>query len=554
MTELARDSVVEIFTSRSTGTGWIYRVDRNGKAWILTNEHVIRGARTVTVRLSGTGGSRTGTIVGQDEIRDLAVLTICCNTRWEALPTVATNDVSIGSDVAVLGFPGGRIGLDLAVTRGIVSSYGFHDESRAWLIQTDAAINPGNSGGPMLNARGQVIGIVSSRRDPVTAENIGFAISMRTVEQELDYLEVGRTVQASPTPRPTRVPTRVPTVGPSTGASGELVQDPDDGHIGCASSRYDPTIISDDTIDSAAFLRFEVPNVREWSIGFLYHENDEDSFSSTLIWSDGPNDVFARHWTRRNGVKVDDLPSERIGRNVLKTGSGQWNELSFRTTSSGSFLRLNDESAIEVPATQLSRRFGWSQLCVGFHSSENDPYSIRYRDLRTRFGREGVSGSLTNDGLDDSKVKCPSYTTEIAYIARNATDAWFVVDFTVPDVEKWSFGVIYHSIDRWNSRTYIYRNGYSHYGDHTTYEDGDFVDEPREFISSSRLTAGEKVRLEFETTSRGSSMYLDSEKVMSVSGADLTRRIGAVKLCAGLISGEAEPYTIRFSDLWAWAE
>ena len=550
MTELARDSVVEIFTSRSTGTGWIYRVDRNGKAWILTNEHVIRGSRTVTVRLSGSGGSRTGTIVGQDEIRDLAVLTICCNSRWEALPTVATNEVDVGSDVAVLGFPGGRIGQDLAVTRGIVSSFGFHDESRSWLIQTDAAINPGNSGGPMLNARGQVVGIVSSRRDPVTTENIGFAISMRTVEEELDYLEVGRTVQASPTPRPTRVPT----VGPSTGASGVLVHDPDDGVIGCSTNRSDPTIISDDTIDSAAFLRFEVPNVRKWSVGFLYHKNDEDSFSSTLIWSDGPNDVFARHWTRLNGVKVDNLPSERIGRNVLKTGSGQWNELSFRTTSSGTFLRLNDEAAITIPATQVSRRFGWSQLCVGFHSSEDDPYSIRYRDLRTRFGREGVSSSLTHDGLEDQRVECPRYTSEIAYISGNAIDTWLVVDFTVPSVDRWSFGVIYHGIDGRNSRTYVYRNGTSNYADHSTYQDGEFSDEPREFISSSRLSAGKKVRLEFETTADGSSLYLDSSRVLDVARGSLTRRIGSVKLCAGLISGETEPYTIRFSDLWAWAE
>ena len=506
----------------------------------------------MTVRLSGTGGSRTGTIVGQDEIRDLAVLTICCNTRWEALPTVTTNTVSIGSDVAVLGFPGGRIGLDLAVTRGIVSSYGFHDESRAWLIQTDAAINPGNSGGPMLNARGQVIGIVSSRRDPVTAENIGFAISMRTVEQELDYLEVGRTVQASPTPRPTRVPTVVPSTG---GVSGLLVHDPDSGTIGCSTNRYDATVISADTIDSAAFFRFEVPNVGHWSIGFLYHDPvARGTNAATIIWSDGPGDIFARHWTRQNGEDVHEPPSERIGRSVLKTGSGQWNELSFRTTSSGTFLRLNDESAITVPASQLSRRIGWSQLCVGFHTGEDDPYSIRYRDLRTRFAREGSSSSLSHDGLEDQRVECPTYTTEIAYISNNAIDSWLVVDFTVPTVDRWSFGVIYHGIDGRNSRSYIYRNGTSNYADHSTYQDGEFSDEPRQFISSRRLTAGTQVRLEFETTANGSSLYLDSSRVLDVAGGSLTRRIGSVKLCAGLISGETEPYTIRFSDLWAWAE
>ena len=268
MTELARDSVVEIRTVLASGTGWIYRVDGNGKAWILTNEHVIRGARTVTVRLSGSGGTRTGTVVGQDGIRDLAVLTICCNRSWEALPTVSATALRAGSDVVALGFPSFRVGNELSVTTGVVSSYGFHDESRSWIIQTDAALNPGNSGGPLLNEQGQVIGVVSARVDPARGENIGFAISMRTVELELDYLERGRTVLASPTPRPTRIPTRVPTAVPSTGTSGVLMSDPDDGLIDCSRNRHSTTMISDDTIDSAAYLRFEVPNVRQWSIGF----------------------------------------------------------------------------------------------------------------------------------------------------------------------------------------------------------------------------------------------------------------------------------------------
>ena len=325
--------------------------------------------------------------------------------------------------------------------------------------------------------------------------------------------------------------------------------------FGCSTNRYDATVISADTIDSATFLRFEAPNVRQWSIGFLYHDPAErGTDAATMIWSDGPGDVYARHWTRQNYDDVHEPPSERIGRNVLKTGSGQWNELSFRTTSRGSFLRLNDELAIEVPASQLSRRIGWSQLCVGFHTGEDDPYSIRYRDLRTRFAREGGSGSLSHSIPDDNKVECPTYTTDIAYIDSNAIDTWLVVDFTVPSVDRWSFGIIYHGIDGWNSRSYVYRNGTSNYADHSTYEDGEFIDAPREFISSSRLPAGRRVRLEFETTSSGSSLYLDSEKVLDVAGRDLTRRIGSARLCAGLISGETEPYTIRFSDLWAWAE
>ncbi len=553
MTELARDSVVEIRTILASGTGWIYRVDGNGKAWILTNEHVIRGARTVTVRLSGSGGTRTGTILGQDGIRDLAVLTICCNRSWEALPTVSATALRAGSDVVALGFPSFRVGTELSVTTGVVSSYGFHDESRSWIIQTDAALNPGNSGGPLLNGQGQVIGVVSARVDPARGENIGFAISMRTVELELDYLERGRTVLASPTPRPTRIPTPVP----SLGISGTLMHDPSGGFIGCSNNRYSSTVISDGTIDSAAFARFLVPDVREWSIGFVYHDPlDTDGASDTVTYiaSYGPNSVYAGHWVRSNGEYVHQPPSERIQPSILRTSRGGWNELSFRTTSDGSFLRLNDETVIEVPASQLIRRFGWSELCIGFLIAEGNPYSVRYKDLRTHFAREGVSGSVSHPVPDDLRVECPTYTSDTAYIKRNATDSWFVLDFTVPYVEKWSFGIIHHGVGERNSRTYISSSGVLNFARHQTYEDGEFFDGPQEFIPSFRLTAGEKVRLEFETTDLGNSMYLDGSKILDVPSNDLTRRHGSTRLCTGLINGETEPYTIRFTNLWAWAD
>lgn len=557
MTELARDSVVEIFASRSTGTGWIYRVDRNGKAWILTNEHVIRGARTVTVRLSGTGGSRTGTIVGQDEIRDLAVLTICCNSRWEALPTVATNRVDVGSDVAVLGFPGGRIGQDLAVTRGIVSSFGFHDESRSWLIQTDAAINPGNSGGPMLNARGQVVGIVSSRRDPVTAENIGFAISMRTVEQELDYLEVGRTVQASPTPRPTRVPT----VGPSTsGVTGVLAHDPDSGSIGCSSSRYSNTVISNNTTDSAAYLRFEVPNVRQWSIGFLYHDpaTGGTTDTATVVYANPDGDLFASHWVRVDGEDVGKDELEFISAHELMDGAGQTNELSFRTSSKGSVLRLND-FIFEIPDSNLLRKAGMSQICVGFWSDENAPYTIRYSNLRTQFELDGASGVLNNDGIDDGQIDCPEGGHSLSVLSSRAIDIWSIFDFATPVTDsKWSIGILYHNVADFESATLLYSNGPYRLGArHWSHSDGVWEYPDEKFVTVERRllkSPGSSNTIEMESTANGTWLRLNGEKVLAIGSADLRRRSGHAQICVGFHNDESEPYTIRFSNLWVWAE
>ena len=557
MTEVSRASVVEIRTSSRGGTGWIYRVDRNGKAWILTNEHVIRGSRSVSVRLSDGSGNRTGTVTGQDDIRDLAVVTICCNARWKALPTVTTTDIRVGSDVAILGFPGRRIVTGLSVTTGVISSFDFHGESRSWLIQTDAAVNPGNSGGPLMNAAGQVIGIVSSRLDPILGENIGYAIAMRTVGEELDYLEVGRNVRAAtstPTPRATRLPTPGPSSG---GVSGVLVHDPDDGYIGCANSRYETSVISHSTVDSAAFLRFQVPDVGEWSLGFLYHDprGGGETSAVTFIYGYGPRDVRARHWVRDGGEFLHDPPTKEIPRGTLKTGPGEMNELVFRTTSSGSFLRLNDEIVIEVPTSQLVRRVGTSRVCVGFHSNEDEPYSIQFEDLRTKFDRESQAGTMTvgGDDLDDGFIECPTDRWQNGYIAGSVIDSWVLMDVRFPTVEKWSFGFVYHSISGYNSRTTIQRNGQSRYADHSTYRDGEFTEGPEKYIGASKFENGRNI-LEFETTVNGSWLRLNGEKVLDIPASDLARREGSSMLCIQLYRDEEESYTISYSNLWAWTD
>lgn len=382
MTELSRASVVEIRTFLASGTGFVYRVDSNGKAWILTNEHVIRGARTVTVRLSGNGGTRTGTVVGQDGIRDLAVLTICCNRSWKALPSMVTNTVQVGSDLAALGFPSFRVGSDLSVTTGVVSSYGFHDESRAWIIQTDAALNPGNSGGPLLNEQGQVIGVISSRIDPILGENIGFAIAMRTVDLELDYLEAGRTVLASPTPRPTRIPTRTPT--PPFGTSGTLVHSAGD-FFRCLSELHDVgfsesgTILSQSDVELLVSLRFLVPQVSKWSIGFIFHNANIGNFTATFIYK-RYNDIGAQIIVATN---FEGLDGKKVSLNVdqLNSRPGQGNEIRLVTRWRGFIVMLNDEVLFTNSDVKHAPLIGTSQVCVGLNTQEDVGYSIAYSNV-----------------------------------------------------------------------------------------------------------------------------------------------------------------------------
>ncbi len=163
---------------KGTGSGFI--VSSDGK--IVTNAHVVAGVDRVKVTLKN-GRVLEGKIVGVDRETDVAVLQV----NAQNLPTVTLGD----SDKLVQGewaiAIGNPLGLDNTVTVGIVSATGRTSsqvgipEQRVSFIQTDAAINPGNSGGPLLNSRGEVIGINTAIR--AHAQGLGFAIPIQTAKR-----------------------------------------------------------------------------------------------------------------------------------------------------------------------------------------------------------------------------------------------------------------------------------------------------------------------------------------------------------------------------------
>lgn len=162
---------------RGAGSGFI--INANGQ--ILTNAHVVNGADTVSVTLKD-GRTFEGEVLGQDPVTDVAVIKIQANN----LPIVALGNSDVlqpGESVIAIGNP---LGLNNTVTAGIISAtersssdVGVPDK-RVGFIQTDTAINPGNSGGPLLNARGEVIGMNTAIISG--AQGLGFAIPINTVQ------------------------------------------------------------------------------------------------------------------------------------------------------------------------------------------------------------------------------------------------------------------------------------------------------------------------------------------------------------------------------------
>jgi Do/DeqQ family serine protease len=168
---------------RGLGSGFI--VGNDGR--IITNAHVVEGVDSVEVTLKD-GRHLQGRVVGRDPVTDVAVVKVDATN----LPTVKlanSDQIQPGEWAIAIGNP---LGLDNTVTAGIISATGRSSndagipDKRLNFIQTDAAINPGNSGGPLLNERGEVLGMNTAIR--ADAQGIGFAIPINTIQRIADQL------------------------------------------------------------------------------------------------------------------------------------------------------------------------------------------------------------------------------------------------------------------------------------------------------------------------------------------------------------------------------
>jgi len=171
---------------RGIGSGFIIGAD----GIVLTNAHVVNGADTVNVKLKD-GRSFKGKVLGADPVTDVAVVKIQAS-NLPTIPMGNSNEVKPGQWAIAIGNP---LGFDNTVTSGIISATGRNssdlpdigNREQGQLLQTDAAINPGNSGGPLLNAKGQVIGMNTAIIQG--AQGIGFAIPINSAMHIATQLE-----------------------------------------------------------------------------------------------------------------------------------------------------------------------------------------------------------------------------------------------------------------------------------------------------------------------------------------------------------------------------
>ncbi|HGY08851.1 MAG TPA: PDZ domain-containing protein [Oceanithermus profundus] len=183
---------------RGTGSGFV--IDEEG--YILTNFHVVEGAEEIHVKFHEDPEPYPAKLVGSVPPLDLALLKVSVPDKGKLhpIPLGDSDRLKVGQKAIAIGNP---FGLEFTVTEGIVSAIrtnpGAENSLIPRLIQTDAAINPGNSGGPLLNSRGEVIGINAAIINPngiPQFAGIGFAIPINLVKRYLPDMRAGKTVSA----------------------------------------------------------------------------------------------------------------------------------------------------------------------------------------------------------------------------------------------------------------------------------------------------------------------------------------------------------------------
>src|SRR5512145_1683254 len=223
-TEVLQQSGWSVTTGQGAGSGFVW----DGAGHVVTNNHVVEGARKVFVQLDA-GDKIPATVVGRAPEYDLAVVRLARPPKdLRPIPLGTSSDLKVGQSVFAIGNP---FGLQRTLTRGIVSALdrelptsGFREV--AGVIQTDAAINPGNSGGPLLDSAGRLVGVNSAIRSASgSSAGVGFAIPADLVNRIVPSLiERGR----APLPGIGITPVR-PDLVARAGIRGVVIADVDRG-------------------------------------------------------------------------------------------------------------------------------------------------------------------------------------------------------------------------------------------------------------------------------------------------------------------------------------
>ena len=434
MVERVRPSVV-LITVRATGSsgsGVIYKTDGQA-AYIVTNEHVIRGATQVTVTVNDERPYQ-GQVLGTDAKRDLAVVRIRGGS-FQSLPFGNAAGIQVLDEVIVMGYPPGFADVASAVD-GTVSVKDFNRQYNSEVIQTTAPINPGNSGGPLLSPDGEIFGIIVSRIEesggrPISG--VGFAISGTMVQQLLPGLEAGASA-AAPTPTPAR-PNPTPSYGGGSGGgfgphSGELPHNPGDGFI---EAEFANVSLADFVV-TATFTNPYAAASNDWDYGFWVRDSGRGSNSRSIEITVSSRGQWQAKW--RSGISssgITDLAEGRLS--VFNTSAQGQNTLTLFVAGARGLLFVNGEFIELLDLSQVHAAGDIAVITGAFTGNERAGATTRFENFRASSLRHRYGPARGRLEYQEGLISSHSSRVWTSNLIAEAT-------FTSPPGRDWSYGFI----------------------------------------------------------------------------------------------------------------
>ncbi len=474
MVRQVRSAVVRITSGSGTGTGVIY--DTQGRTgYVITNEHVVESQSRVNVTV-GDATTYSGTVLGVDAVRDLAVVSICCGA-FTALEFGDASGLEVGDEVVAIGYALGLSG-QATVTRGIVSAIRYDSRFLSEVIQTDAAINPGNSGGPMLSRSGEILGINTFKYEETQSgrpvDGLAFAVSGVTVQEQIPRLRAGTAIPTA-TPVPSPSPTPSPGAGYDFGPlSGDLRHDPSDGFI---KTEYANVSISDMVVEATFVNPYSAPS-NSWDYGFFLRDNRERDGFLQLVVSSG------RRWELK--TRSDEI-SERVGGGTvrnLNTGAGGRNHLMVVAIGARGWFFVNGDYVASADLSSLTWEGDVAVITGAYTGDEVSGAVTRYEGFR---GYEVVKQYGPTSGV---------IMKEAGLIGVHVSDVWTrdlvaEAEYINPQGNDWSYGFMIRNPVAGRLEV-IGITGYGQWWHYTrTLGDSEYTEVASDFVRSSGANLGQ---------------------------------------------------------------
>ena len=388
MVKRVRPAVVKVVNMRAdgpqgSGSGFIFRTDDDGAAYILTNHHVVDEAEEVWILVEDETFFQAA-IEAVDPRRDLGLLRICCG-EFTTVEFMDSDVLHPGDEVISIGYAAdaimprtfrpGRVMVpgEATVTRGIVSAFRYYPRRDAELVQYDAPTNGGNSGGPLLSPDGRVVAVVTFGFPDrpslgIFREGLNFAVLETTTQERLRLWDLGPSAEFGP-------------------LSGVLRHDPSDDFFEVFQPEF--TATEDEFAIGATFTNPYAGSLQLWSYGLSFGRSGEanDQFmyfvvDSTKQW---------RVYMRDAGGELQRLHSGIVPQ--LRTGTGEKNELTLYVDGPWGELYVNGQRVrypepfgaaerVNLGGTLLESHGGQVAVLTGFFTgSERSGARTRYEDF-----------------------------------------------------------------------------------------------------------------------------------------------------------------------------